>query len=225
MSCINKQSIYRAFYFLDKKGIAFRPVDGVETDDIKSIKARAALCEVWLDALQDLDEEIWNDVMRIVLAECKQYPSVEQLYEYIGRATADKEAAADIPEEHPAVIAAPAKKAVKSKGSDEHMQRMFALAKEGRWKEAAACTKAEPTEDKLEAFAKKHFPTKATLAWIEKNRWELESLMREDERCAHCFGYRRCASKGITYFGTLDKYGNIVVQGMECMKVMTNEKI
>lgn len=58
MSCINKQSIYRAFYFLDKKGIAFRPVDGVETDDIKSIKARAALCEVWLDALQDLDEEI-----------------------------------------------------------------------------------------------------------------------------------------------------------------------
>nr|DAV17083.1 MAG TPA: Primosomal protein dnaI N-terminal domain, helicase-loading protein [Caudoviricetes sp.] len=225
MSCINKQSIYRAFYFLDKKGIAFRPVDGVETDDIKSIKARAALCEVWLDALQDLDEEIWNDVMRIVLAECKQYPSVEQLYEYIGRATAGKEAATNVPEEPPAVIAAPAKKVAKSKGPDERMQRMFALAKEGRWKEAAACTKAEPMEDKLEAFTKKHFPAKATLAWIEKNRWELESLMREDERCAHCFGYRRCASKGITYFGTLDKYGNIVVQGMECMKVMTNEKI
>lgn len=225
MSCINKQSIYRAFYFLDKKGIAFRPVDGVETDDIKSIKARAALCEVWLDALQDLDEEIWNNVMRIVLAECKQYPSVEQLYEYIGRATAGKEAAADIPEEPPAVIAAPAKKAAKSKGPDERMQLMFALAKEGRWKEAAACAKAEPMEDKLEAFTKKHFPTKATLAWIEKNRWELESLMREDERCAHCFGYRRCVSKGVTYFGTLDKYGNIVVQGMECMKVMTNEKI
>lgn len=219
MSCINKQSIYRAFYFLDKKGIAFRPVDGVETDDIKSIKARAALCEVWLDALQDLDEEIWNNVMRIVLAECKQYPSVEQLYEYIGRATADKEAAADIPEEPPA------KKAAKSKGPDERMQLMFALAKEGRWKEAAACAKAEPMEDKMEAFAKKHFPTKATLAWIEKNRWELESLMREDERCTHCFGYRRCVSKGVTYFGTLDKYGNIVVQGMECMKVMTNEKI
>lgn len=225
MSCINKQSIYRAFYFLDKKGIAFRPVDGVETDDIKSIKARAALCEVWLDALQDLDEEIWNNVMRIVLAECKQYPSVEQLYEYIGRATAGKEAAADIPEEPPAVIAAPAKKAAKSKGPDERMQLMFALAKEGRWKEAAACAKAEPMEDKMEAFAKKHFPTKATLAWIEKNRWELESLMREDERCTHCFGYRRCVSKGVTYFGTLDKYGNIVVQGMECMKVMTNEKI
>lgn len=225
MSCINKQSIYKAFYQLDKQGIPFRPVDDVDTDDFKSVKARSALCKVWLDALTGLEEETWCAVVRMVLAECKQYPSVEQLYEFISRVPSDNGIAAN-EAPAPAPKPKPVRRAAKTQVADERLQRMFALAKEGRWKEAAACTKAAGAEAKLDDFAKKHFPAKYSPSWVERNHEELTDIMREEERCTACTGYHRCTSMGITYIGVLDKFGNIAVKGMECIKkVKANEKV
>lgn len=226
MSCITKQSIYRAFLFMDKRGISFRPVDGVTAEDFRSVKARAALCKVWLDALQGLDEKTWDAVINMMLAECKQYPSVEQLYEFIGRVPSDNGITETTPPASLPEKDIPVKKTVSNSNMPKDLQKMFALAKAGRWEEAAACTKAADHNSKLETFAKKYYPAKCSSAWIAKNKFELADLIREEERCSRCAGYHRCNSGGVAHIGALDKYGNISILGIECIKkVKADEKV
>lgn len=228
MSCINKQTIYRTFFWLDKKKIPFRPIDGIETDDIKSVKARVALCKLWLEAFEGLDERTWDAVIKIVLAECKQYPSIEQLYDFVGRVNEQQEYT---PETVPVVsepilepAQAPAVEAKKYRRGD--LRQMFALAKQGLWKEAAACAGHQDNNERLAAYAKKYYPAKASETWIEKNKDTLLDLVREEERCSACLGYHRCNSSGFTHIGTLDKNGNITIQCMECIKrIGANEKV
>lgn len=227
MSCITRQSIYRTFFWLDKRGIIFRPVDGVEVDDFKSIKARSALCNIWMDAFAELDETTWESVVKMVLTECKQYPSVEQIYEFINRLPLARSAEPEKPAPPAAVPPAPKPAQRKpSKNMDERLRRMFELAKEGRWREAAACSGLKHDDRELEAYAQKRYPAKCSPAWIAKNHKELLDMMREEERCHSCTGFRRCATKGFTYIGLLDKNGNVTVKCIECIeKVKMNEKV
>lgn len=230
MSCINKQTIYRTFYWLDKKNIPFRPVDGIEASDIKSVKARVALCKLWLEAFEGLDERTWDAVIKIVLAECKQYPSIEQLYDFIGRVNEQQECTPEaappvleaIPQPEPAQV--PAAKTKKYRRGD--LKQMFTLAKQGLWKEAAACAGHQNNDEKVTTYAKKYYPAKTSESWIKKNKEALLDLVREEERCSACLGYYRCNSSGFAHIGTLDKDGNIIIQCMECIKrIGANEKI
>lgn len=226
MSCINKQTIYRSFFWLDKKNIPFRPVDGIETNDIKSVKARIALCNLWLEAFEGLDEGTWDAVIKIALAECKQYPSIEQLYDFIGRVNEQQETTPLTPEAiaQPEPTQAPAAEVKKYKRGD--LQQMFLLAKQGLWKEAAACAGHQNNDEKVMTYAKKYYPAKTSEIWIKKNKEALLDLVREEERCSACLGYYRCNSSGFAHIGTLDKDGNIIIQCMECIKrIGANEKV
>lgn len=230
MSCINKQTIYRTFFWLDKKNIPFRPVDGIETNNIKSVKARIALCNLWLEAFEGLDEGIWNAVIKIVLAECKQYPSIEQLYDFIGRVNEEQERTSEAEQPaqpsilQPEPVQTPVAETPKYRRGD--LQQMFSLAKQGLWKEAAACAGHQNNDERVMTYAKKYYPAKTSEIWIKKNKEALLDLVREEERCSACLGYYRCNSGGFTHIGLLDKDGNIIIQCMECIKrIGANEKI
>ena len=223
MSCITRQNILKACYQLDQHKIPLRKINGKAVQDPKSTAARVDLCAWWLAELQGLDTDTWEKVITLMLAECKEYPDIEKLYELINRAgeAADAEVkAAATP------CRSPRKTATKNKGVDKSLAQMFAFAKQGLWSEARqVVTDINATEEKLKAFAKLHYPAKYSTSWLEKNKAELRELLRDEERCQQCYSLHRCNSGGYHAVGLINKYGDIKIEFIECAKVVKHEEV
>lgn len=220
MSVITKQSMLKACYQLDQHEIPLRTIDGKPVGSMKQTEARVKLCDWWLSELQGLDTITWDKVIELMLVECKEYPGIEKLYEFINRASVPDETPS------PAPLPPPKKQIVKNEHKN-YITKMLELAKEGRWREAAQVVSAAAiSKERINNYAKKYYPGKANSVWIEKNNKELSDLIREEERCDACMSVHRCATKGFTSVGFLDKYGNISVECVKCRKVEdSHEKI
>lgn len=222
MSCITRQSILKACYQLDQHKIPLRKINGKSVGDPRSVGARANLCAWWFDEFKELDTKTWDKVIVLMLQECKEYPDIDKLYELIDRA-----GALDAELETKAAVPAPKKKTSCAQGVNQKLSYMFALAKQGLWSEARRIVSNAQNleENALRAYAKLHYPAKSSSdSWIEKNRLELLSLVRDQERCDSCMSLHRCQTKGYHAIGLIDKYGNIAIKYMECSKVVKKDE-
>lgn len=220
MTVINRQSILKAFYRFDQKHIPLTSIEGTPVADPRDVGSRQELCKLWLDAFDGLDENVWEQVILIVLNECCEYPDLEKLYEIIGRLTSPAE-----PEEleQKTEPSAPAKEKTQTKAKPlkgiAKIKAMLDLAKQGKYVEAKEFVQDGSVPwQRVYEYAKQHWP-ECTEAWMHANEHELIELVRTDDACSKCYSLFECPYKGYCSYGTMNKYtGGLSVTVVVCDK-------
>ncbi|MGM9582195.1 MAG: hypothetical protein ACI3WU_00560, partial [Phascolarctobacterium sp.] len=130
MAAINQQSILKAFYRFDQNNMPLTNVEGAPVGDTRDVGARKELCQMWLDAFEGLEKEVWDKVIEVVQNTCKEYPSIEQIYQIIEQVTSPCEPEpAEEKEPEPAPLPPPVEnKKPKRMSSEKRIQAMFELA-------------------------------------------------------------------------------------------------
>lgn len=220
MSSINRQSVLKAFYYFDKKQLPLTNINGEPVADTRDIGARERLCRDWLEAFDGLDNAVWDKVIAVVQNECKEFPSVDEIYDIIDRLTAPTETElldVKLTETAPSVLPPPVKYNVVK--STDKIKIMFELAKRGEFGEARKIVEyAAVPANKIRTYAKQHWPD-CTDAWIEANKSELAQLVRYDERCSECYSVFDCPYHGYRSYGQINKFtGDISIMTAICVK-------
>lgn len=220
MSSINRQSILKAFYQFDKKQLPLTNINGEPVGDTRDVGVRKQLCHDWLEAFDGLDNAVWDKVIEVVQSECKEFPSIDELYDIIDRLTAPTETGpldVKLTETAPSVLPPPAKDCVVK--STDKIKIMFELAKQGEFGEARKIVEyAAAPANTIRTYAKQHWPD-CTDAWIAANKSELAELVRYDERCSKCYSAFDCPYHGYRSYGQINKFtGGLSIMTAICVK-------
>lgn len=220
---VDKQAILKAFYKMDRANIKLTNVEGRPVNHL-DVEARKELCDIWLDVFNILDTELWDKVIAVMVAECKEYPSIDEVSDIIERLRDPSKTAEPTPVSDPVpqTPPPPPNKTAAEKNNTEEQSKisaMFELAKQGKYKEAKRLVaEASMPEARIIQFAKEHWP-KCTKTWIQDNWLELVHLVCSDDKCRNCFSLFNCATHGYRAYGMLDKYsGGLIIKTTICQK-------
>ena len=215
---LTKQSILKAFYRLDHANIRLTNVDGRPVDHL-NVEARKELCQIWLDLFCILDDNFWEKVIAEIIAECKEYPPTEQIFDIIERLKQNPNTA--VPRTATVTQPPPVQPKSQSKSlkGQAKLNAMFELAKQGKFCEARQLViDASVPDAKIVKFARAHWPD-CTDMWIQTNKMELSHLVRYEEKCLNCVSLYGCPTSGYRYYGVIDKSnGGLSMKTAICQK-------
>lgn len=201
---INQQSILKAFYLFDKAKM-FLP----EQPNQDRISQRKNMAQEWLDAFCTLPAEVWEDAVALAIKRGKHWPSVDEMWSYIGDAT-------EKPEEATAPPPPPtATKQTPKLSSSEKLRRMIELAKQGKFSEAKMTVSIAPEIDQ-DKYIQEHWPD--AVERIKKNcQDELTQILRQETICLHCPGIKKCRTHGFRTIGYIEPVtGSLYVRMVPC---------
>ena len=199
----------------------------------KSVKLREEYCNVFLDMFGDIDIKIWETTTRLVVERKKPWATPDEMVSYVATVEAAfRKKQESIAESEP--MLAPEKEFSEAFSSErlkksrkERMDDMFALARQGKFKEASSLIGSRDRRNKAMEYGKAMFPD-ADAEWYEENIFVLQALLHQQETCNYCNGTGACKTKGYRQAGFVDKETGVLSVVMKpCMlkKVESTENV
>lgn len=85
MRAITEQDVLKAFYRFDCKKLPVMDINGSFTTSM-DVAMRKRLCAEWMDAFAGLEADIFAKAADIALTNCKKYPTLDEMFEFIALA-------------------------------------------------------------------------------------------------------------------------------------------
>jgi len=203
---VKREDILKFLKALDEHNVQNRDFDG-DVVPGKSVELRKEYCAAYLEMFADLDIQIWETTARLVIDRKKPWPTLCEMINYVSIVeNAYKEKQEALSAMEPVQPAEDQPKEVvdsEPKSKKERFQRMFELAKEGKYKEASEIV-GDGFSKKVKEYTKLVYPD-ADEQWCEANYSALRNLTSQQEICNHCGGVGSCRTKGYRQSGEINK--------------------
>lgn len=216
MRVITERDVLKVFYRFDCKKLPVMDINGSFTTSM-DVAMRKRLCAEWMDAFAGLEADIFAKAADIALTNCKKYPTLDEMFEFIALADGGCTRAEPLGPE--ASVPAPAMPALASEQKKKRIAAMLAAAKTGDYKKALECAAGIGNDKEFYDFARQLFPD-AAAEWIGNNRVELDRLMKQERRCSKCGSARRCRTNGYRLCWHLDEKGQMATTMEPCFMKM-----